>query len=148
MSSSFDEGHVLQYLAQNYRYSGGSLDAICTHNSEVARHVERHQIAQTWLVLRLLYGEATQQRPPVIAPALPVVTVTTPSPSSLPPSAASSVTSPSSPSPHPPIPIDTNNPHTKGETPAAPPPPVAPMLRASVNEQRLEVRYFFDAKVC
>lgn len=74
--SDFDEGQVLQCLAQNYRYSGASLEDICTHNAQVARHVERHQIAQTWLILRLLYGEA--QRPSVsVLPAAPTSPMTT-----------------------------------------------------------------------
>lgn len=40
--------------AQNYKLSGGSLDALCEINARVADSANRPQVAETWRMLRLL----------------------------------------------------------------------------------------------
>jgi WD40 repeat protein len=67
--------HVVQYLAQNYRLRGNIAD-VCWHNAQVARSVHREQLAQMWLLLRVMYAfdyVSTQRLPTVdVMPVQPI----------------------------------------------------------------------------
>jgi len=42
--------------ALRYKLTGKSLSELCDHNGEVATHLNRPQVAQTWRILKQLYG--------------------------------------------------------------------------------------------
>ncbi|XP_078610021.1 GATOR2 complex protein WDR24-like [Branchiostoma floridae x Branchiostoma japonicum] len=42
--------------AENYCLTGRPLSELCEHNAQVARQLGRHQIVQTWLMLKLIFA--------------------------------------------------------------------------------------------
>ncbi|XP_064647525.1 GATOR2 complex protein WDR24-like isoform X2 [Lineus longissimus] len=53
-----DEDFSMNWLiesAKRYQLTGKSLEGLCDHNAAVAESLGRHQIAQTWRMLKLLY---------------------------------------------------------------------------------------------
>ncbi|VDN16578.1 unnamed protein product [Dibothriocephalus latus] len=48
---------VFIYLAQNYRFTGSSIDEICDYNSSVALGCFQYFLSQFWLTLRMIYGK-------------------------------------------------------------------------------------------
>lgn len=41
--------------ANKYLLHGKSLPDLCEHNANVASQLKRHQVSQSWLILKLLY---------------------------------------------------------------------------------------------
>eukprot|EP01102_Stenamoeba_stenopodia_P018933 TRINITY_DN7028_c0_g1_i1.p1 TRINITY_DN7028_c0_g1~~TRINITY_DN7028_c0_g1_i1.p1 ORF type:complete len:798 (-),score=135.63 TRINITY_DN7028_c0_g1_i1:38-2431(-) len=60
-SELFFDKKTFVYLAQHYRLSTTNLKETCLHNFNEAKAVGQHQIAQTWQVLMLLYGEQSKE---------------------------------------------------------------------------------------
>ncbi|XP_071480609.1 GATOR2 complex protein WDR24-like [Diadema antillarum] len=51
--------------AKRYLLTGKPFPELCEHNAKVATELGRHQIAQTWRMLRLFYTDTTCAVPPV-----------------------------------------------------------------------------------
>ncbi|VDL85365.1 unnamed protein product [Schistocephalus solidus] len=51
---------VLIYLAQNYRFTGSSIDEVCDYNSSVALGCFQYFLSQFWLTLKMIYGRLAQ----------------------------------------------------------------------------------------
>ncbi|BHF64700.1 WD repeat-containing protein 24 [Sparganum proliferum] len=51
---------VLIYLAQNYHFTGSSIDEICDYNSSVALACFQYFLSQFWLTLKMIYGRLAQ----------------------------------------------------------------------------------------
>lgn len=47
--------------AKRYKLKDHSLEELCDHNASVARDLDRHQVAQTWLILKTLYCTSLPQ---------------------------------------------------------------------------------------
>ncbi|ELT99584.1 hypothetical protein CAPTEDRAFT_201741 [Capitella teleta] len=50
--------------AREYKLSGRSMAEVCEHNAKLADSMKRHQIAQTWRMLKLLYCGKSKKAPP------------------------------------------------------------------------------------
>lgn len=46
---------VFQYLAENYRFQGQPIVALCEHNAQVASEVHQPQLVQMWNMLAMLF---------------------------------------------------------------------------------------------
>ncbi|KAM7538522.1 hypothetical protein Aperf_G00000049856 [Anoplocephala perfoliata] len=53
------------YLAKNYRITGSSIEEVCDHNADVARHVNQDFLSQFWLQLKLILGHCWQYSEPI-----------------------------------------------------------------------------------
>ncbi|XP_013392028.1 GATOR complex protein WDR24 [Lingula anatina] len=59
---SVDKSTGLEWFiecATRYQLSGKSVEDLCDHNAAVAGSLNKHQVAQTWRILKLLYGGNT-----------------------------------------------------------------------------------------
>uniref|UniRef100_UPI00358FE193 GATOR2 complex protein WDR24 isoform X1 n=1 Tax=Myxine glutinosa TaxID=7769 RepID=UPI00358FE193 len=63
-----NESESFVELAQRYCLAGRPFAELCEHNARIAMELCRHQVAQTWLILKLLYAGGDASPSPALLP--------------------------------------------------------------------------------
>uniref|UniRef100_A0A8C4R702 GATOR2 complex protein WDR24 n=1 Tax=Eptatretus burgeri TaxID=7764 RepID=A0A8C4R702_EPTBU len=63
-----NESESFVELAQRYCLAGRPFAELCDHNARIAMELCRHQVAQTWLILKLLYAGGDASPSPALLP--------------------------------------------------------------------------------
>eukprot|EP01128_Nolandella_sp_AFSM9_P009468 TRINITY_DN6069_c0_g1_i1.p1 TRINITY_DN6069_c0_g1~~TRINITY_DN6069_c0_g1_i1.p1 ORF type:complete len:534 (+),score=35.48 TRINITY_DN6069_c0_g1_i1:80-1681(+) len=57
---SFDHPSVIEFLSTHYKFVGGSVGELCTHNAEVARAIGQDAIAQSWELFKIMETQGSE----------------------------------------------------------------------------------------